>query len=128
MNVSYSLLVIGSIASGTFKLWITEFCIMVRISNYCHVWLTTCKYDIFQNSLAKITSGSSMACKVFTSPPCGLNLPGCLIRRGYFVLSTAPIFVWIAPGFLSTRDTRKCIKRFPNLVVFYKAYSQFIGF
>ena len=50
---------------------------------------------------------------------------GCLIRRGYFVLSTARIFVWIAPGFLSTRDTRKCIKRFPNripnpsLVVFY---------
>jgi len=36
MNVSYSLLVIGSIASGTFKLWITELC-MVRISNYCHV-------------------------------------------------------------------------------------------
>ena len=28
---------------------------------------------------------------------------GCLIRRGYFVLSTARIFVWIAPGFLSTR-------------------------
>ena len=85
----------------------------------------SCKYDIFQNPLAKITSGSSMACKVFTSPPCGLNLPGCLIRRGYFVLSTARIFVWIAPGFLSTRDTRKCIKRFPNrvpnpsLVVFY---------